>query len=104
VITIEIHGARADGTPYRLNAFNEEKVALGSPGADEKGWRKRYEAFLRRAERDALVWRAMFPDDTIRVVEIDLERDALRRPRGARAAARWRAETEACVTSLMQTY
>ena len=60
MITIEIHGARADGTPYRLNAFNEEKVALGSPGADEKGWRKRYEAFLRRAERDALVWRRCF--------------------------------------------
>jgi hypothetical protein len=67
---IEIHGVRGDdGTPYVLNHFDSDNAGCSDSSGD--GWLKRRNALRRKAERDADMWRRVFPDDTIIVVDVD---------------------------------
>jgi hypothetical protein len=82
---IEIHGVRGDdGTPYVLNHFSSDNAGCSDSSGD--GWLKRRNALRRMAERGADMWRRVFPDDTIIVVDVDTAK-VRRRPRTSLAEA-----------------
>jgi hypothetical protein len=82
---IEISGIRGDdGTPYVLNHFDSDNAGCSSSSGD--GWHKRREALRRKAERDADMWRRVFPVDTIFVVDVDTAK-VRQRPRMSLAEA-----------------